>query len=314
MSDNNWTPIACPECDSHRYAITQDQPPKAKCADCGTLYDIPTLPPSSSPAKGKKTRTAAPGKRHRRPNGPQELEIQPVPAPRQSDLGAGHLYTYDVLQGGPKALIAAHHQAAKLSQKFGEEFEAEWCLSTKWLQELTVTSRARAQYALMWRPRLLAVVALTRSVMLGCRAAKVAYNTVKAHRRADVDFDRQIIAAQEHAVELLHDVTMRDAIEGTCEPVLWQGIPVCWVRKYDNRLRVEMLRAHMPDRFKTPGAKVSVNTGNTTNVLVVDEATRDALVELRQQALHAIAAGRVQHVALIPEPAVSLVDEAATTR
>jgi hypothetical protein len=311
MPDNNWTPLACPECESKRFAITQDQPPKAKCSDCGTLYDIPTLPAAIKPPK---TRTAAPGKRHRQPDGPAELDVQPVPAPKQSDLGAGHVLTYDILQGGQKGLIAAHLHAEALSKRFGEEIEAEWCLSTEWLQQLMVTHRARAQYALMWRPRLLAVIALTRSVMLGCRAAKVAYNTVKAHRAADPDFDRQVSAAQEHAVELLHDVTMRDAIEGTCEPVLWQGIPVCWVRKYDNRLRIEMLRAHMPDKFKTPGAKVSVNTGNTLNLLVVDEAARDALVALRQEALKAIAQGRVQQVAQLPDAAVSLVDEASTTR
>jgi hypothetical protein len=299
MGDNEWTPLACPECESKRFAVTQDQPPKAKCSDCGTLYDIPTLPATT--VKPKATRTAAPGKKHRRPNGPAELDIQPVPAPKQSDLGAGHVLTYDILQGGQKGLIAAHLHAEALSKRFGEEIEAEWCLTTEWLQELMGVQRARAQYALMWRPRLLAVVALTRSVMLGCKAAHVAYNTVKAHRRADPAFDRQIFAAQEHAVELLHDVTMRDAIEGTCEPVLWQGIPVCWVRKYDNRLRIEMLRAHMPDRFKTPGAKVSVNTGNTLNLAVVDESTRDALVALRQEALQALALARggsgVQHVA-----------------
>lgn len=296
MPDNEWTPLACPECDSHRFAITLDQPPKAKCADCGTLYDIPTLPAAD---KTKKIRKAAPGTRHRRNNGPAELDIQPVPAPKQSDLGAGHVLTYDIIQGGPRAFLAAHQQARKLSDRFGEEIEAEWCLSTKWLQELTVSHRARAQYALMWRPRLLAVVALTRSVMLGCKAAKVAYNTVKAHRAADPDFDRQIFAAQEHAVELLHDVTMRDAIEGTCEPVLWQGIPVCWVRKYDNRLRIEMLRAHMPNTFKTPGSKVSVHTGDVNQkILLVDAGVRDALVALRQEALQALAASRaVQHVA-----------------
>jgi hypothetical protein len=56
-------------------------------------------------------------------------------------------------------------------------------------------------------------------------------------------------------VELLHDVSMRSAIEGDCEPVFWQGIQVGHIRKFDNRLRIEMLRVHMPGKFKTPGAK-----------------------------------------------------------
>ena len=53
---------------------------------------------------------------------------------------------------------------------------------------------------------------------------------------------------------LLHDVTMKSAIEGDCEPVFWQGIPVGHVRKVDNRLRIELLRAHLPAKFKTPGS------------------------------------------------------------
>jgi hypothetical protein len=298
MGDNEsskapWTPIECPECESHRFSITQDQPPKAKCADCSSVYPIPTIEATNPPAK---ERQSAPGSKTRRPNGPAQLAVKPVASPDPRTLGAGHYYTEVVLSGGPDALIAATHEASKLSKKFGEEIEAEWCLSTKWLQGLMVRQRARARYALMWRPRLLAVVAMTRSVMMGCRAAKVAYNTVKAHRRDDPDFDRQVIAAEKHAIELLHDVTMKEAIEGRCEPVFWQGIPIGHIIKTDNRLRIEMLRAHMPDTFKTPGAKVSVHTGDTNNVLVVDEATRNALVELRQEALRLMAGARVSEV------------------
>jgi hypothetical protein len=47
--------------------------------------------------------------------------------------------------------------------------------------------------------------------------------------------------------------------------VFWQGIPVGHVRKFDNRLRMEMLRAHMPKVLKTPWAKVAINTGQVQN-------------------------------------------------
>jgi hypothetical protein len=294
MPDNEWTPLACPECESHRFAITQDSPPKAKCADCSCVYPIPTLPATAPPPP---ERQSAPGSKTRRPNGPQALAVKPVPPPDLHLLGPGHLYTAAVIEGGPRALIAAEHEAARLSAKFGEEIESEWCLTTKWLQELIVTNRARARYALMWRPRLLAVVAMTKSIMLGARAAGVAYNTVKAHRRQDPDFDRQVIAAEARAVELLHDVTMKEAIEGRCEPVFWQGIPIGHIIKTDNRLRIEMLRAHMPNTFKTPGAKVAVHTGDVNQVLVCDGATVNALVALRQEALRLMAGGSVQPVA-----------------
>jgi hypothetical protein len=127
------------------------------------------------------------------------------------------------------------------------------------------------------------------SQISAARAARVAYNTVKAHRLTDPDFEAQCLAAEEHAVELLHDVSMRSAIEGDCESVFWKGIQVGHIRKFDNRLRIEMLRAHMPSKFKTPGSKVSINSGNSPNVgIVIGAKEIEKLVALRQEALAAM--------------------------
>ncbi|MEY2536411.1 MAG: hypothetical protein QOG67_151 [Verrucomicrobiota bacterium] len=244
--------------------------------------------------------------------------------PDPEDLGTLTRYTTEIIEGGPRALIAAQHKAAALSAKFGEEFEPEWCLTTKWLQEMadgksvtriandgyhgknlpadsmyqmSVRNRARARYALAWRPRFLAILALSKAPMMAARAANVHYNTVRNHRKADPEFDAQCVAAEEHAIELLHDVTMKSAIEGECEPVYWQGIEVGHIRKVDNRLRVEMLRAHMPKTFKTPGAKVAINTGNTVNnAFICGPEEQDQLIALRQEALRRIAEKRVAAV------------------
>jgi hypothetical protein len=143
----------------------------------------------------------------------------------------------------------------------------------------------------MWRPRFLAIVSLIRSVNIAARGARVSPATVLAHRRDDPDFDAQVLAAQDRAIELLHDVTFRDALEGTVEPIYWQGIRCGSVRKYDNRLRIEMLRAHMPRVFKTPGQhQTNVNIGGPGSVfgqsqngnVVIDASARDELVALRQ--------------------------------
>jgi hypothetical protein len=107
-------------------------------------------------------------------------------------------------------------------------------------------NRACVRYAMMWRPTFLAVVALSYEILIGCKAAGVSHMTVARQRKADPDFDAQVIVAQA--------VTMRSAIEGDCEPVFWQGIQVGHVRKFDNRLRIELLRAHLPAKFKTPGS------------------------------------------------------------
>ena len=250
-------------------------------------------------------------------HGPAELAVNCVPPPDAKELGTLTRYTQEILAGGPRALIAAQHKAAKLSAQFGEEFEAQWCLTTPWLQQLasgrpvtrkandgyhgkdlpadskyqmSVRNRARARYALAWRPRFLAILALSKAPMMAARAANVHYNTVRNHRAADPDFDDQCIAAEEHAIQLLHDVTMKSAIEGECEPVFWQGIQVGHIKKVDNRLRIEMLRAHMPKVFKTPGSKVAIGTGNMqNNMFVCGPEEQEQLIALRQEALRKIA-------------------------
>ena len=45
------------------------------------------------------------------------------------------------------------------------------------------------------------------------------------------------------------------------------GVPVSYIRKYDSKLQIEMLRAHCPDRFKTAG--VNVNIGAKSDIFVL---------------------------------------------
>jgi hypothetical protein len=53
-----------------------------------------------------------------------------------------------------------------------------------------------------------------------------------------------------------------------------------------------MLRAYMPEKFKTPGSKAALVSGDGNNILIVDEATRQALVEMRQESLRLMAEKR----------------------
>jgi hypothetical protein len=105
-------------------------------------------------------------------------------------------------------------------------------------------------------------------------------------------------AAEQEGVEMLHAVCWKSAMEGNLEPVYWQGKIVGEVRKYDNRLRIEMLRAYMPDKFKTPGAKVSINSGNSLNVGIVMSAKEIAEIQaMRQGALREMAAEKAGQIA-----------------
>jgi hypothetical protein len=46
---------------------------------------------------------------------------------------------------------------------------------------------------------------------------------------------------------------------------------VGYVRKFDSKLQIEMLRAYRPERFKTPGTQVSIGTKGDTFVLSEDQ-------------------------------------------
>lgn len=271
-ASNEANTLKCPDCSGTAFTIAGASIfDGLKCSDCGHILKPPAQ------------RHSEPGKRHRRDHGPTALAVKPVPPPDPQSLGSLHLHTAAIIAGGPDALFHAHHQAAKLSAKFGEELEAKWFLKTKWLSQLATTHRARARYALVWRPRFLGAVALSRSVMIGCKAAKVAFGTYELHRDRDDEFAGQCLAAEAHAVELLHDVAFKRALEGDCEPIFWQGISVGHVIKYDGRLQLEMLRAHKPDRFKTPGTQAAVINNHQT--FVVDPALADAMIHARQEAL-----------------------------
>jgi hypothetical protein len=237
-----------------------------------------------------KKRHSAPGVRHRRDNGPAELEVQPVPPPTPEELGTLTKYGREIIEGGARSMIAAEHKAARLAERLGIEIEAQWCLTTPYLKQLATIDEGKharnARYAINWRPRYLAVLSLSRSDIMACRAAKISRHTSWHHRKVDPEFDAQCLAAEEHAIELLHDVTMQSAIEGETEPVYWQGIEVGHIRKVDNRLRIEMLRAHMPGKFKTPGSKVAINTGNTqNNQFIFGPEEVQQLIASRQEAL-----------------------------
>jgi hypothetical protein len=53
-------------------------------------------------------------------------------------------------------------------------------------------------------------------------------------------------------------------------------------------LRIELLRAHLPSRFKTPGQQAPLVAGDNNQVIVIDAAKRAELVALRREALEAM--------------------------
>jgi hypothetical protein len=132
---------------------------------------------------------------------------------------------------------------------------------------------------------------MTASKALACRAARVTERTANYHLKEDPDFAAQANEARDHAIDLLHTRMMQRSLEGDIEPIYWQGVKVDHVRRFDSRLQIEMARAHMPDKFKTPGqGQINIETGD--KILVMTEETRAKLIDRRREKLLAQEAAR----------------------
>ena len=59
------------------------------------------------------------------------------------------------------------------------------------------------------------------------------------------------------------------------------GVQVGYIRKFSDKLQIEMLRAYRPDRFKTAG--VNVNVGTRGDVFVLTEEQRHELMRINRE-------------------------------
>lgn len=310
------------------------KPPQAKCSDCAHVYDIATLPAPPEP-KQKRKRGSRNGSTEATLYQPPDPKDAGTGTWLTEDIiGGGESKMRQAMHQAAKIAkatgeaIEAHWM---LKTPWLQEIERTGVPAEAWARPATATetpqlatsSRASATYpslatpdrgqssqsltrartfvrrAMQWRPRFLAVLSLTRASTFACRAAGIDWRTAQRHREHDPDFARQCEEAEAHAVTLLHDVTMKTAIEGELEPVFWQGIRVGSVRKMDNRLRIEMLRAHMPQTFKTPGKDPTSITVNTGPVLQVTPDVAARLQHKRREAHAAILEAEAQQ---LPSP------------
>jgi hypothetical protein len=157
---------------------------------------------------------------------------------------------------------------------------------TFYLKQLKASHRARARAAMRWRPRFLECLSMATGVVFAAKAARVSYNTFRLHQRNDPEFAEQVREVEAQGAELLHYACFQRAVEGNLEPIYFQGKVVGNVRKFDTRLQIEFLRAHLPELFRMPGApQVNINSGQ--QILVLDAATRHQIQVARTAALRA---------------------------
>jgi hypothetical protein len=295
--------LECPECFSHRAVVLDCRPPKARCADCGTVYKIKTEKPLGSLALDEEE-----------PNPPKKngkhSKLPPTPAPpiTDDDIGTLSAFINDALQQGEEGYRIAQREAARYARRFGfPNIEPQWLICTKWLMDWArglidttgnthqplklpnvpnirgdTDTRLRARGTILWRTRFLANYAMTGCKILSCRKSKISPTTLYYHQKSDEEFARMIEEAKAYYVDLLHARASQRALEGDLEPVYWQGVVVGHIRKFDSRLQIEMLRAHMPGTFKTPGTgPINVDTGD--KILVMTEELRAKLIALHRE-------------------------------
>jgi hypothetical protein len=236
--------------------------------------------------------------------------ITPAPRINARDFGALTDYINAALQAGPQGFRRAQREATRFARRFGVTYlEPQWFACTPWLKEwasgalgtrangIPLTngaeqrgerdSRVRVRVAVAWRGRWLCNYAMSGSKVMACQNARVGHSTVDYHLKNDPDFAAQAEAAKAHAIDLLFTRCMQRCLEGDVEPIYWQGILVDHVRKFDSRLQIEMLRAHMPNTFKTPGSGgINVDTGD--KILVMTEELRAKLIAAHREEILAL--------------------------
>ena len=93
-------------------------------------------------------------------------------------------------------------------------------------------------------------------------------------------------------MDLLHARVFQLCLEGDLEPVYYMGVLVDYVRKFDSKLQIEMLRPYRPDRFKTPGTQV--NIGTKGDVFVLTEEQRHELQAINRRRIERLNEGESQ--------------------
>jgi hypothetical protein len=150
----------------------------------------------------------------------------------------------------------------------------------------------RVRAVIAKRARFLTFLAVLGSQKAAARRAQCCFPDIAYQLKNDPDFMQQAEVAHAYFVDLLHMRAAQRAIEGDCEPVFWQGIMVGHVRKFDSRLQIEMLRAHMPEKFKTPGSGAQIST--TGDVLVLTEEARMKLIAANRERIMALPEGFIE--------------------
>ena len=207
--------------------------------------------------------------------------ITPVQLPAHKDIGFNTSIVEQAIAAGHAGLRQARRIALRYARRYQEEAADSWKLETEWLKSFDAVHRARARYARVWRPRFLAALSMCHSPELAARYTRISCQMAYYHRKHDPQFAEQWDKARKYGIEMLHARAFQRALEGDLEPVYYMGVRAGYIRKFDSRLQIEMLRAHKPDTFKTPGTQV--NIGAKGDIFVLTEEQRHELMRINRE-------------------------------
>jgi hypothetical protein len=100
--------------------------------------------------------------------------------------------------------------------------------------------------------------------------------------KRDPEFAAAVAEAEELATAALEVVAFERALEGVEEPVVSQGVVVTTVRKYDNNLLMQLLRARDPARYNPQqNIRADVKLGGGVLVVPPQAASADEWERIR---------------------------------
>jgi hypothetical protein len=273
--------VQCPECSSYNAAVLDISVPnvRCRCTDCGNVYSVRVREVTNDDDDNGSTDEDDEAEdftlRRRKAKADSRAQIAPTASPDPAQLGLTTVLVDKTLADGPAGLRKAQRVALKFARQFQQETEDQFKKRTnflnQWFDSIDPNARMRARYALVWRPKFLAGLSLTNSPTLAARFARTTKQTAYNHRKWDSEFAQQWEDAVENAVDLLHARAFQRALEGDCEPVFYMGLIIGYVRKYDSKLQIEMLRAYKPDTFKTAGVQVNIAAKGDLFVLTEEQ-------------------------------------------
>ena len=100
-----------------------------------------------------------------------------------------------------------------------------------------------------WKAAFIEALVEERSVTHACRVVGMARKTAYKHRKEDPAFGEEWDEAVAVNLEDLEASAMRRAIDGTLEPILYQGKTRGARRVYETGLTIFMMKTRMRDRY-----------------------------------------------------------------